>query len=52
MVDDDVPMAFASPGSPGRIVVSWAMLRCLTDREREALLAHERAHLRCRHHLF
>jgi Zn-dependent protease with chaperone function len=52
VVDDDVPMAFALPGSPGRIVVSRGMLRCLTDREREALLAHERAHLSCRHHLF
>ncbi|MFE3162510.1 hypothetical protein [Streptomyces sp. NPDC059224] len=27
------------------------MPRCLGDREREALLAHERARLRCRHHL-
>ena len=52
VVDDDVPMAFALPGAPGRIVVSRGMLRCLGDREREALLAHERAHLRCRHHLF
>jgi Zn-dependent protease with chaperone function len=52
VVDDDVPMAFALPGAPGRIVVSRGMLHCLTDREREALLAHERAHLRRRHHLF
>nr|WP_246094338.1 hypothetical protein [Streptomyces griseofuscus] len=28
------------------------MLRCLGDREREALLAHERAYLRGRHHVF
>lgn len=28
------------------------MLSCLDGREREALLAHERAHLRGRHHLF
>jgi Zn-dependent protease with chaperone function len=52
VVDDDVPLAFALPGAPGRIVVSRGMLRCLGDGEREALLAHERAHLRGRHHLF
>ncbi|MEV7145184.1 M56 family metallopeptidase [Streptomyces sp. NPDC093084] len=52
VVDDEMPQAFALPGAPGRIVVSRGMLRCLGDVEREALLAHERAHLRCRHHLF
>ncbi|MEU2624371.1 M56 family metallopeptidase [Streptomyces sp. NPDC007157] len=52
VVDDDVPLAFALPGAPGRIVVSRGMLCCLGDDEREALLAHERAHLRGRHHVF
>ena len=52
VLDDEAPQAFALPGSPGRIVVSRGMLRCLGDTEREALLAHERTHLRCRHHLF
>lgn len=52
VLDDDAPQAFALPGGPGRIVVSRGMLRCLTDGEREALLAHERAHLRGRHYLF
>ncbi|MFE0520903.1 M56 family metallopeptidase [Streptomyces sp. NPDC058954] len=52
VLDDDIPQAFALPGAPGRIVVSRGMLRCLGDAEREALLAHERAHLRGRHHLF
>ncbi|MEU9451125.1 M56 family metallopeptidase [Streptomyces sp. NPDC048277] len=52
VVDDDAPLAFALPGAPGRIVVSRGMLRCLGNDEREALLAHERAHLRGRHHLF
>ncbi|WP_307180296.1 M48 family metalloprotease [Streptomyces canus] len=51
MLDDETPQAFALPGTPGRIVVSRGMLRCLGDGEREALLAHERAPLRCRHHL-
>ncbi|MFB7510117.1 M56 family metallopeptidase [Streptomyces broussonetiae] len=52
VIDTDVPQAFALPGAPGRIVVSRGMLRCLDDEERSALLAHERAHLRGRHHLF
>ncbi|MFF7981214.1 M56 family metallopeptidase [Streptomyces sp. NPDC007901] len=52
VLDDDVPLAFALPGSPGRIVVSRGMLCRLGDAEREALLAHERAHLRGRHHVF
>jgi Zn-dependent protease with chaperone function len=52
VVDDPVPTAFAVLGMPGRIVVSSGMLRLLDGPEREALLAHERAHLRHRHHLF
>lgn len=55
VLDDASPEAFALPGglrAPGRIVVSRSMLSCLDSREREALLAHERAHLRGRHHLF
>ncbi|OLZ60731.1 peptidase M48 Ste24p [Streptomyces sp. IMTB 2501] len=52
VVDDDTPHAFALPGAPGRIVVSRGMLRCLDHEEREAMLAHERAHLRGRHHVF
>jgi Zn-dependent protease with chaperone function len=39
-----------APGSPGRVVVSTGMLQVLDGSEREALLAHERAHLRGRHH--
>ena len=52
VLDDEVPQAFALPGAPGRIVVSRGMLRCLGDDERAALLAHERSHLRGRHHLY
>lgn len=49
------PHAFAIPGhrgTPGRIAVSTAMLRALDAEERRAMLAHERAHLRHRHHLY
>jgi hypothetical protein len=46
MEDDAVAEAFAVPGRPGRIVVSTGMLTALDPPQREALLAHERAHLR------
>ncbi|MGS2591758.1 M48 family metalloprotease [Streptomyces hebeiensis] len=44
------PDAYALPGRPGRIVVTTGMLRALEPDERAALFAHERAHLRGRHH--
>ncbi|MFI5759012.1 M56 family metallopeptidase [Streptomyces sp. NPDC051569] len=56
VLTDDAPYAYALPGqgrgARGRIVVSTAMLACLDAREREALIAHEHAHLSRRHHRF
>ncbi|MFI6647606.1 M56 family metallopeptidase [Streptomyces sp. NPDC050529] len=52
VLDSPEPDAYALPGSPGRIVVTSGMLRTLDGPEREALLAHERAHLAGRHHYF
>nr|WSW70947.1 M56 family metallopeptidase [Streptomyces sp. NBC_00995] len=55
VVRDGRPDAYAlpgRPGSPGRIVVTTGMLQALDPAEREALLAHERAHLAGRHHLY
>ncbi|HEX4704768.1 MAG TPA: M56 family metallopeptidase [Pseudonocardiaceae bacterium] len=52
VVVDDRPLAHALPGRPGRIVVSTSMLALLAPAERRALLAHERAHLARKHHLF
>ncbi|MCX4680292.1 M56 family metallopeptidase [Streptomyces sp. NBC_01433] len=52
VLKDDSPDAYALPGRPGRIVVTTGMLRALSAAEREALFAHERAHLSGRHHLF
>ncbi|WP_330329272.1 M56 family metallopeptidase [Streptomyces sp. NBC_00536] len=52
VLDEPGPDAYALPGSPGRIVVTTGMLHALSAAEREALFAHERAHLRERHHLF
>lgn len=51
VLPDDHPDAYALPGRPGQIVVTTGMLNALDPDEREALFAHERAHLRCRHHL-
>ncbi|AUG80205.1 Putative peptidase M56 family protein [Kitasatospora sp. MMS16-BH015] len=55
VLQDDRADAFALPGGPrhpGRVVVTTGMLRALDGPERAALLAHERAHLAGRHHLF
>lgn len=49
----DLPgrQALAVPGRPGRIVVSAGLLRALNAGQRRAVLAHERSHLKHRHHL-
>ena len=52
VVDDPQPDAYALPGLPGRIVVTSGMLDALDERERQVLVAHERAHLACGHYLF
>jgi Zn-dependent protease with chaperone function len=52
VVDDTDPDAYALPGLPGRIVVSTGMLRALDDADRQAVLAHERAHLAGHHYAF
>lgn len=45
VLPDSAPDAYALPGRPGRVVVTAGMLRALPPDEREALFAHERAHL-------
>lgn len=52
VLPDPTPQAFALPRRGGRIVVSTAMLKALDPSERRVLFAHERAHLRGRHHLW
>lgn len=52
VVDDPAPDAYAMPGLPGRVVVTAGMLDALETRERQVLLAHERAHLAGAHHVF
>jgi beta-lactamase regulating signal transducer with metallopeptidase domain len=44
--------AYALPGGPGRIVISGCLLDRLDPRRRDALVAHEHAHLTGRHYLF
>ncbi|HLR27904.1 MAG TPA: M56 family metallopeptidase [Ruania sp.] len=44
--------AFAMPAGWGGIIVSTGCLHTLSDQELSAVLAHERAHLRQRHHLW
>jgi len=52
VVDSPRADAYALPGRPPRIVVTTAMLRSLDAAEREALFAHERAHITGGHHHF
>lgn len=44
--------AYTIPGWPGRIVVSSGMLSALDQPGRQALLAHENAHLNQRHYIY
>lgn len=52
IIDSPEPVAFAVPGRPGTVIVSTAMLAALRSDERDALLAHEQAHLRWNHHRY
>jgi len=51
VVDGDTACVYCLPGRGGRVVVTSAALFQLSDAQRDAVLAHERAHLRGRHHL-
>lgn len=50
LVPSAEPFAYCLPGRGGQIVVSTATTSLLSVGELEAVLAHERAHLRGRHH--
>jgi Zn-dependent protease with chaperone function len=50
IIDDDQAAVYCVPGRR-RIVLTTGALRCLNDRQLDAVLAHERAHLSERHHL-
>lgn len=52
VVAQAAPLAVTTPGRHGRIIVSSGLLRSLAPAQQRALLAHERAHLECRHDRF
>lgn len=52
VTSDDAADAYTLPGWPCRIVVTSGMVRALSEREQQVLLAHERAHARWFHYLF
>ncbi|NUP46398.1 MAG: M48 family metalloprotease [Catenulispora sp.] len=51
VVPDDRPAAYCLPGRGHRIVLTSAALAALGPAELAAVIAHERAHVRGRHHL-
>ncbi|SDY80782.1 Peptidase family M48 [Modestobacter sp. DSM 44400] len=51
VVDSDRAAAFCLPGRRHTVVLTTAALQALSDDELAGVLAHERAHLRGRHHL-
>lgn len=52
VLDSDEPIAYAAPGDPGCVVISRGLLDALEPRERQVVVAHERAHLQHRHHRY
>ncbi len=51
VIDDHAARVYCLPGRGGRVVFTSAALSRLSAAQRDAVLAHERAHLRGRHHL-
>lgn len=51
IIEHETPAVYCVPGRGSRIVATSAATGLLTSRELDSVLAHERAHLRLRHHL-
>jgi Zn-dependent protease with chaperone function len=51
IVDHDAPAVYSLPRGRHQIVISAGARAALTPAQLRAVLAHERAHLRCHHHL-
>lgn len=49
-LDHPMPLAYSVAGRPGVVVATEGLASCLSSDERDAVLAHERAHLRGGHH--
>ncbi|BBZ33399.1 M56 family metallopeptidase [Mycolicibacterium confluentis] len=52
LVDDPVPAAFAVPGGRGAVVATTGLRDALSAAEFDAVLRHERAHLRHHHQVY
>lgn len=50
IVDEPRPAAYSLAGRIGTVVLTSGLLDALTRAEVAAVIAHERAHVRCRHH--
>ena len=51
VIDHKAPAAYCVPGTYRHVVVTTGAVRALDEEQLAAVLAHERAHLRGRHHL-
>ena len=51
VVEHEQPAAYCFPGGGGKVVLTTGALAALDDEQLDAVLAHERAHLRGRHDL-
>jgi Zn-dependent protease with chaperone function len=51
VIDHPAPAAYCLPGARSVTVLSEGMIELLTPEQLEAVIAHERAHLRQKHHL-
>jgi Zn-dependent protease with chaperone function len=51
VIDDENAVAYCLPGRQRQIVLTSGALAALDDAQLDAVLAHERAHIRGRHHL-
>lgn len=51
VLTDEVPLVYCIPGHGGCVVLTTAAIARLSDHQRRAVLAHERAHLAGKHHL-
>ncbi|MFD6357485.1 M56 family metallopeptidase [Nocardia tengchongensis] len=49
-LEHPAPLAYSVAGRGGYVVVTDGLAQCLTDAQWQAVLAHEHAHLRARHH--
>lgn len=52
LIEDDAPDAFSVPAAGGAVVITTGLARALPAAELDVVVAHERAHLRYRHHFW